>query len=743
MDFRRVLALNPAIVVAAGVFNGALPLVLGSVRGFGDLRSEHALLPLAVCAGLALAAWKVPLSIAASRSAALRLSAKFAVFSVLGAFSAWHASIPPLDSIATVLPERDCGAEIRGHFVDTRVGGPALPWLNPPRLVKAEIEYLRLTPQEEWLKVSGTALIAPPPNSPLPLYGTPFRARGAFTIPDTALIEGGFDYRRHLLSRGIRRIFHAMTLESDAGSTTGLWTELQGAALRFRDWCLRGLTTGMGLAEKKTLAALMFGCRQAVGRGTRAEYIRSGVAHVFAISGLHVGMLAAALFVLFRIAPFRFRYFSVPLLLSIYVLTTGSQPSALRAFLMITLWSLNKAALRRSSPLNAVFLAAAVITLSDPLSVLGAGFQYSFAIAAFLVVSWRSSGEWLSSAATRLLFIPRGHVSKGSAARLTSTRWILNALSTSVIAWLAATGLNLARGNIVVPGAVFANLLIVPIVWALFACAAIAAPLVPFHSAVAAPLLDFLVGSIMKVASVGSMACGWTALPTPPAWSLALYFAALTGLAVGGNRKTTAISASVLALCVAGWVWNDATRPGSVTAFHGGGSQSISLVCVPPGGGGGAIVVNAGAPRRARTIVEFLRLRGVDSIDTLYFSNADKACCEGSSALFAGTTVDSTVLPWGYAKSRYAIRAAEAARRSGVPATVKAGSKMGTCPDEFATTRSGWRLLVSRPGWIVSAETAETAPGDKTIRIAIDGRERAVERISNSNRLEVLETSPP
>ena len=730
--------MNPAFAVAAGVFNGVVPLTLAAARGGWEVRWEAAAVSAFTAVAVAVAAFRAPWFSGAARRSRLSFSAAFALFSLLGALSAWRALTPSPDSLSAFLSGEAVGAEVRGRFADTRVGGDAVPWLRPPRRVLARIERVRLGPFDEWRGVSGFALMEVPPGSPRPLYGVPFEASGSFRIPDSAPVSGGFDYRRHLASKGIAAIYEARSVRVGFGPPPGLFERLQRLSLEFRDRCLAALSQGLGGEERKTLAALMFGCRQAVGSGTRREYLRSGVAHVFAISGLHVGMLAAALFALFRWVPFRFRYWFVPCLLGLYVLTTGSQPSAVRAFLMISIWSVNKGALRRASPLNAVFLAAGLMALFSPLSILGAGFQYSFAIAAFLVLSWRASGEWLAALGTGLLFFPRGGAPRGHAVRLKAARWLAGGLATSLTAWLAATGLNLALGNIVVPGAVFANLLIVPVVWTLFAVSAVSAPFLPFHIHIAAPLLNVLVKAVSGIASIGSEACGWTSLPSPPGWSLAVYFAALLGLVSARSRRMFAVSAAALALCWAGWIWSDATRPWETAAFHGGGAQTVSLVCVPPGGRGGAVVVDPGPPARVRAINDYLRLRGVDSIDTVFFSRANKASCEGVWTLFAANRVGRAVFPARFGCSRYASRAVSAAIRSGIRTRFSGAPETRSGSDRLSVSSRGWRLRVERAGWSFRAETAETVPGARRLRErAVPGGVEEAEFL-NSRKLEVF-----
>ncbi len=733
----NVLTLNPALLVSGGLFAGIIPLARRGADFAGGVAAVDIALALAPVTLFWIVAVLRPAVLGGDRGTALRRAAKFAFFTALGFVLARGALEPGPGSLDVALPATDCGVDVEGRFIDARVGGKALSWLPSPGQALAKITRVRLISGGKWRRVDDIALVRIPKHASRSIYGEGFTGRGALGLPHGPLVPGGFDYRQHLLSKGVRRIFQASELELTGDSGMPLGVRLTRTALIFRDKCLSGLAEGLSNPNRKMLAALMFGCRQAVGRGTRMEYIRSGVAHIFAISGLHVGMLAAVLFLLFRWIPFRLRYWLVPFFLLVYVATTGWQPSAERAFLMISIWSINKGAFRRASALNAVALAAAAIMVCQPLSVLGAGFQYSFIIAGFLVLSWRSSSEWLAAGSVKFLFTPASATRLGYRFRLVVFRWMVNALSTSVVAWLAATGLNLVHGGIVVPGAVFANLLIVPLVWMLFVFAAVALPLSAVHFGIMSVLLNAVLSVISTVGGVGAETCGWTTLTAPSPLSLAFFFAALLGVVLARSGRTFFISATVLGACVATWVWHDMSRPGIVAVFHGGVSQEVSVVALPLGRTGGAIVVNAGSSRRTQAILEFMRLRGVDTVERVYFTRSVKGCCDGAWILFAGARTAEAVFPRGTGRSRYARTALCAAFRSGV----------ATFVDDFTATFRGnrglyvekgsWRLAIQRPGWNVDLKVSASPLGTGSVQFSQRERCRKTLSLTNSSNLEL------
>ncbi len=134
------------------------------------------------------------------------------------------------------------------------------------------------------------------------------------------------------------------------------------------------------------------------GRTTRA-FADAGLAHLLAISGLHVGILAAVALAgsgLFLVAGSRF--LAAAALVIGYVSLIGAPPAAARAAVLFTGYAACRA---RGSPvrISELLAAAALIALvSDPLTLLDAGFQLSFAGFAGLLLGERIARRALSEA---------------------------------------------------------------------------------------------------------------------------------------------------------------------------------------------------------------------------------------------------------------------------------------------------------------------------------------------------------
>lgn len=126
--------------------------------------------------------------------------------------------------------------------------------------------------------------------------------------------------------------------------------------------------------------ALLLGRREYVDPAIRDRYARSGLAHLLAISGMHVGLLAAALLLFasaIRLSRKRAIHFTL-VAIWVYLIVIGAPPSAIRAGTMISLGLLAVLLQRPAAPTAIMATAAFAILAFDPLTILDPGFQLSF-----------------------------------------------------------------------------------------------------------------------------------------------------------------------------------------------------------------------------------------------------------------------------------------------------------------------------------------------------------------------------
>lgn len=170
--------------------------------------------------------------------------------------------------------------------------------------------------------------------------------------------------------------------------------------------------SGLGSGAAGMLDAMLTGDASAFGRERRDVFADAGLAHVLALSGTHVAVIAFMVSMLFfplRMAGHR-RWEPVCIIAVLwgYVLLAGCIPSVVRAAIMVSVVGFGRAFRRGSNSLNNLCLAALLILLFDPMALFAPGFQLSFAaVAAILMfpfalfvkgnVAWpvRVAGNWL------------------------------------------------------------------------------------------------------------------------------------------------------------------------------------------------------------------------------------------------------------------------------------------------------------------------------------------------------------
>lgn len=257
---------------------------------------------------------------------------------------------------------------------------------------------------------------------------------------------GEMDYAGYLLdSHGIRYEQH-LTLRQlhVTGHSPTLITRM--ASLR-RQLQQQLFNTGMTAGAQHFAVALLLGNSRVIDPSTRQAFSSAGVAHVLALSGLHVGFIALIIwFLLFPLDYLGLRNLRLVLTLVTIVwfaIFTGLSPSVVRATVMIGFAFTASVFYRRSVSVNALAMAALVILVFSPMSLYSVGFQLSF-ITVLAVLLFGRVPESLQS---------RHH-------------W-LNAITamatTSAVAMLATIALTAHYFHTVSLMSILSNLLILPV----------------------------------------------------------------------------------------------------------------------------------------------------------------------------------------------------------------------------------------------------------------------------------------
>ncbi len=143
--------------------------------------------------------------------------------------------------------------------------------------------------------------------------------------------------------------------------------------------------------------AMLTGDSSLVSEGTLISFRNGGIAHIFAVSGLHIGVIYGAITFVFKKLPVN-RYVSAVVRLGIvffYVGVCGFTPSSVRAAVACTVAVAASLAYKKYDALNSLSVAAIILLLINPLYLFGVGFLLSFGAALGIIVLRRDVSSLL------------------------------------------------------------------------------------------------------------------------------------------------------------------------------------------------------------------------------------------------------------------------------------------------------------------------------------------------------------
>lgn len=309
-----------------------------------------------------------------------------------GAMNQTLRTADPLDLFA--------GLEISTAEIEGRV-------VESPIVRGGRIEFLvacdRLSYRNSVVPIRTRAIVRlhdPTPFDPalLPAVGRRVSVVGRVAIPQRPANPGGFDLRRYYQSQGI-----GLVLTAQRAAAVYTWgADDRGPIERVRD-AVRSVVGAfadslVGGEEGDIVRALLVGERRFIDPATVESYMRTGAIHVLSVSGLHVGVIALALFVLASWLPWRSAQVGVfLLLLSAYATIAGAGPAILRASVMASVFVIARALGRMAHPLNTLGVAALVLLVAGPEQLFDMGFQLSFASVGGIVLLFGPVWNFLRS----------------------------------------------------------------------------------------------------------------------------------------------------------------------------------------------------------------------------------------------------------------------------------------------------------------------------------------------------------
>ncbi|MBQ4507137.1 MAG: DNA internalization-related competence protein ComEC/Rec2 [Firmicutes bacterium] len=187
----------------------------------------------------------------------------------------------------------------------------------------------------------------------------------------------GFDYSRYLRSRGVMAIVRCSRFRFSAGEVR---RPLTNALSKSKGRFFSHMREHLEEDEFAVASGLIFGAKDRMDEDQREQYRRSGISHILAVSGLHVGLLYGVLTKLIKSRGWAGDA-AVCAALLCYVLLSEASVSVLRASLMVILRMLSFRLRRRYDLVSAAALCSLIFCLREPFTLFDSGFQLSFAAA--------------------------------------------------------------------------------------------------------------------------------------------------------------------------------------------------------------------------------------------------------------------------------------------------------------------------------------------------------------------------
>lgn len=499
------------------------------------------------------------------------------------------------------------------------------------------------TTNDVWQPAAGTVIVSTKGELPPDLFaGREVEISGVLTPPPAPLAPGLFDYETYLARQGIYYQLKAPSARDwrAIDSNTN-----QPFADRFLGWAQHTLARGLPERDEplRLLWAMTLGWKTALTGEVNEPFMKSGTMHIFAISGLHIALIAGILVSLLRVlrVPRAWCGAVVIPLIWCYTGATGWQSSAIRSTIMMTIiiggWSLR----RPSDLLNSLAAAALIILLWEPHQLFQASFQLSF----FVVLSIALFMPPLEKIRDRILAIDPLLAPEVIPKWKQALRWIarvvLTSLVTSLAAWLGALPLTAYYFHLFSPVTLLANLIVVPLSSLALACnlgSLLCGAWLPWATELFNHSAWFWMSGMIKASRWATeIPGGYWFVPAPTAFTFVIYYGLLIGF-------------------MSGWLWQPERRARTVAAillialFYGGQwflqRQDVQLTILPLDGGQAGYfdasgqandwLMDCGNTNSVEFVTRpFLRAQGVNHLPRLLLTHGDLKHVGGAEQIAA------------------------------------------------------------------------------------------------------------
>lgn len=394
---------------------------------------------------------------------------------------------------------------IDGRILTTKV--------RSPTGYSIDVQSVRMIDQAEELTVHGRVRLFVDTGEDQWNPGDDIRFSSRLKVPRPFGTPGEFDLGRHLALSGIFVTAFVPSSEDILRlrpATAGERSLIE----RGRTATARFITTQIPSAYGPLVKALAIGDKSGLSAEIRDLLARGGVSHLFAISGLHLALVALALYglgltlyrrstrLLLAAPPARILPLLIAPILILYLLWTGIGISTQRALLMVLAGSLLFMLRRKTEAMNILWFSALAILLCQPLALFTPSFQLSFAALAGILCGSKIWSPYFAGGSK-------------------SFQYLAALFFSSLSATLATLPLVIYHFHLIAPSGIITNLLAIPVIsWVGVPLALAGSLLWPFSPGLAVILLsgcEAVIAATLKIVTIMIAfpgLSGWTLYPS-------------------------------------------------------------------------------------------------------------------------------------------------------------------------------------------------------------------------------------
>lgn len=283
---------------------------------------------------------------------------------------------------------------------------------------------------------------------------------------------------------------------------------------------------GVSRERLPLVAALTLGDKTMLEQDTKDNFMKAGIMHIMAVSGLHAVILSLFIFRLLFFLNGKLsllRIILTVLLLWSFAFVTGLTPSVMRATLMFSFLQAGNLMKRKVNGINSVLASAFVLILLRPSVIFDAGFLLSYSAVIFIIAFYSGVSSYIS--------IPNPF------------QYLWKSAAVTIVAQAGTLPLTLHLFNNFPPYFILTNIIIVPLSSLIVILGCIVPLTYPFEffSALAGSLLDSLTGltgiltetaATLPVSSIGNIG-----LTVPECIALSCFLFALFWVLVNNKRN--------------------------------------------------------------------------------------------------------------------------------------------------------------------------------------------------------------